>query len=133
MKKRLMQCFVWNETDFIECLGVLPEVAEDGGGIGHHFTLHRDGLRLLLSVYPYTAEILISLFRGAAREALFSLRLTDCPAGRYVKESNGRYYLEFAAAEFFAGLYDGESVIPMGVRLAVDPDFKIELFRAFLT
>lgn len=127
-----MQHFVWNETDFIECLSVLPEVAEDGGGIGHHFTLHRDGLRLLLSVYPLTAEVLISLFRNSAQESLFTILLTDCPGARYVKERNGRNYLEFFAAKIFDHTYDGESLIPMGVRLAVDLDFKIEFFHAFL-
>ena len=41
---------------------------------------------------------------------------------------NGQDYIEFAAAKVFGRRYDGETVIPMGIRLAVDPDFNIQLF-----
>ncbi len=35
----------------------------------------------------------------------------------------------FAAGDIFGGCYDGESVIPMGIRLSVDPDFNIQFFQ----
>ncbi|HMV46272.1 MAG TPA: hypothetical protein PLD20_03340 [Blastocatellia bacterium] len=122
-----MPQLVWNETDFIECLGVLPEI--DEYETGRHFTIHRNGLRLLLSVYQYDAAVWLSLYREESKEALFTIQMSDCSGTRYVKGNKERSYLEFAAANLFSNRYDGESLIPMGVRLSVDPDFKIELFQ----
>ena len=119
--------FVWNETDFIECLSVIPTVEESG--IAHHFLVRRDGLRLLLSVYQYDAEVWISLFRGESSQSLFTVSLKDSPGARLVRNRNGQDYIEFAAGDVFAGRYDGESMIPMGIRLSVDPDFNIQLFQ----
>jgi hypothetical protein len=121
-----MPKLVWNETDLIECLGVLPEI--DEGATGHHFTVYRDGLKLLLSVYQYSAEVWLSLLRSEAQDSLITIRMIDCTGARYVKNRRDRDYLEFAAAKVFGGRYDGESAILMGLRLTVDPDFKIELF-----
>jgi hypothetical protein len=118
--------FVWNQYDLIECLAVLPE--EEEYGIGCHFTVWRDGIRLLLSIYQYDAEIWLSLYRGESKESLFTIRMIDCSGMRFVKNPKGNDYLEFAVAKVFGGRYDGESPIPMGLRLTVDPDFKIELF-----
>jgi hypothetical protein len=54
-----MTGFVWDETDFIERLSVIPEVEDDGSA--HHFVVRRDGLRLVSSVHQYQAEVWISL------------------------------------------------------------------------
>ncbi len=43
--------------------------------------------------------------------------------------SDSKDYIEFAAAEIFDGRYDDESVIAMGIRLSVDPDFNIQFFQ----
>ena len=125
---------IWSQIDFIECLGTAPklevrhEIDEDG--VGHHFSVHRDGLRLLVSIYEDFGEVWISLHREQAEESLFTITIHNCPGARYVKNKTGWNYLEFAAANIFGGPYDGQSLIPMGVRLSVDPDFKIELFEA---
>lgn len=120
--------FVWNETDFIECLNVIPDV--DDGGFAHHFVVRRNGLRLLLSVYQYEAETWISLYREESDQSLFRVVLKDAPGARLVRNRNGQDYLEFAAAKIFGDVrYDGESVIPMGIRLSVDPDFNIQFFQ----
>lgn len=122
-----MPNFVWNETDFIECLSVFPTVEERG--IAHHFVVYRNGLRLLLSVYQYDAEVWISLFRGESNRSLFTFSLKDSPGARLVRNRNCQDYLEFAAGDVFGGRYDGEAIIPMGIRLSVDPDFNIQLFQ----
>jgi hypothetical protein len=122
-----MQRFVWNETDFIECLSVFPTVEECG--VAHHFDLYRNGLRLLLSVYQLDAEVWISLYREGSNQSLFTVSLKDSPGARLVRNRNGQDYIEFAAGDVFGGRYDGESMIPMGIRLSVDPDFNIQLFQ----
>ncbi len=117
---------VWNQYDLIECLAVLPEI--DEYETGHHFTVWREDLRLLLSVYPYSADISLSLFRGESQESLFTIRMIDCPGARLVRNPKGSNCIEFATAKVFGRRYDGESPMPMGLQLTVDPDFKIELF-----
>ena len=121
-----MARFVWDETDFIECLGVIPEVEDDGSA--HHFVVRRDGLRLMLSVYQYQAEVWISLYREESKQPLFRVVLEDSPGARLVRNRNGQDYIEFAAAKVSGSRYDSESVIPIGIRLYVDPDFNIQLF-----
>ena len=121
-----MQRFVWNENDFIECLSVFPTVEESG--VAHHFDLNRNGLRLLLSVYQLDAEVWISLYREGSDQPLFRVVLEDSPGARLVRNRNGQDYIEFAAAKVFARRHVNESVIPMGIRLYVDPDFNIQLF-----
>ena len=117
---------VWNEYDFVECLGVLPEVGEDG--IEHFYKIEKDGLRLEITVFQYDGDIYIELFRDGIEFSIFYMRMIDCPGARYVRDKGGADYLEFAAAKSFGNRYDGESVIPFGVRLSVDPHIRIELF-----
>jgi hypothetical protein len=121
-----MTRFVWDETDFIECLSVIPEVEDVGSA--YHFVVRRDGLRLVLSVYQLDAEVWISLYREESKQPLFRVVLEDSPGARLVRNRNGQDYIEFAAAKVFGRRYDGETVIPMGIRLYVDPDFNIQLF-----
>ena len=116
---------VWNEYDFVECLGVLPEVGDYG--TSHFYKVEKDGLRLELKIAQYDGDIHIELFREGLDKSIFHMRILDCPGARYVRD-RGCDYLEFAASKSFGNRYDGESVIPYGVRLQVNPQIRIELF-----
>ncbi len=117
---------VWNEYDFIECLGVLPEVYEYE--TCHLYKVEKDDLRLELSVSQYDGDIFIELFQEKIDVSIFHMRLLDCSGSRYVNNLNKADYLEFAPAKSFGNRYDGESVIPFGVRIFVNPHIRIELF-----
>lgn len=121
-----MANFIWNETDFIECLSVIPTFEE--WGMAHHFVVHRNGLRLALSVSELEAEVLISLYREESNQPLFTVSLKNSPGARLVRNRKGHDYIEFAAGGVLADRFDGESVIQMGIRLSVDPDFNIQFF-----
>jgi hypothetical protein len=118
---------VWNQYEFIECLGVLPEINEEYES-NHSFKIEKDGLKLELTLYQYSGDIYLELFKQGIETAIFNVRLIDCPGARYVKNTNGSEYLEFAAAKSFGNRYDGASPIPMGIRLAVHPHIRIEMF-----
>ncbi len=120
-----MPQFNWNEMYLIEYLGVLPEVDEYEEG--HHFTIHRTGLRLVVSIYQHSAEVWFSLFRGESEHQLFSMRLIDCPGVKLVRNPSKPDYLEFPASRAFGDRWMEEPVPLIGVRLWVDPDIKIEL------
>lgn len=55
-------------------------------------------------------------------------QLVDCDAARWVNDQRGNY-LEFAAGRPFDGRYDGESPIPYGARVSVEPSINLQFFR----
>jgi len=116
---------VWNPYEFIECLGVLPETDEDE--TYHSFEVKKDGLRLHLSVFQYACDIYVDLYREGIDAPAFSAKLLECEGARYISDRDGER-LEFAPAKSFVNRYDGESLISYGVRVAVNPHIKVELF-----
>lgn len=116
----------WNQYEFVECLGVLPEVGEYE--TCHTFRVWKDGLRLELTVFQFAGDVYLDLYREGVGASVFHMRLLGCPGARYVSDRNGYECLEFAPAKSFGGRYDGESPIPFGVRVSVNPHVRIELF-----
>ncbi len=116
---------VWNQYEFVECLGVLPEVEEYE--TCHSFRVERDGLRLSLTVFQYDGDVYLDLYREGVEPPVFSMRLLDCDGARYVSDKGGEH-LEFAPAKSFGKRYDGVSPIPFGVRVSANPHIRIELF-----
>ena len=121
-----MPQLVWNEYEFIECLGVVPEVEEYE--TAHYFKVEKDGLRLEMSVFQYAGDVYLDLYRDGVETPIFKMRLLNCAGARYVCDRNGREVLEFAPAKSFGSRYDGRSPLAFGVRLAVTPHIQIELF-----
>jgi hypothetical protein len=119
-----MPQLIWDESDFISCLEVLPEVEEYG--ISHHFTVKKDGLRLELTVYQLDSDIYITLYRDGIETALISFQITQCSGTRYVNDDRGEF-LEFAPSQVFGDRYSRGYLIPVGVRLSVKPHISIQL------
>ncbi len=117
---------VWDQYEFIECLGVLPEVEEYE--TSHSFTIEKDDLRLEITIFQDAGDLYVDLYRNGIEASVFKARVTNCPGARRVKNINNPDYLEFAAAKVFGSRYDGESVIPMGVRIWIEPHIRIEMF-----
>jgi hypothetical protein len=118
---------VWNEYEFIECLEVIPERDEEYE-TNHVFRVAKDGLKLILTIYQYSGDVYLDLLRDEVDEPVFQMRLIGCPGARYVSTKAGNEYLEFAPSKSFGNRYDGKSPIPIGVRIAVNPHIKIELY-----
>jgi hypothetical protein len=116
----------WNQYEFTECLEVLPEVGEDENH--HTFRVEKDGLRLELTVFQYAGDVYIDLYQDGVEPSVFHMRLLNCPGAKYVRGKGGYECLEFAPAKSFGGRYDGESPIPYGVRVAVNPHIRVDLF-----
>jgi hypothetical protein len=121
----------WSKYDFIECLGVVPEEAEDGSFL---FRVVRDGLRLDVTVFPHEGlvepggDIYIDLYREGADEPLFFTKIQQSPAARYVKYPSGWECLEIAAP--CRGVHFGAGwAVPMGARVKVNPTVSVEMFQ----
>lgn len=120
-----MPQLVWNPVDFLDVLGVEPEVAEYDAC--HRYVVERPPLRLDLQVRQYDGDILLELFVASLEKPVVTYRLVGCPGVRLVTRPHGRG-LEFAAANAFTGRYDGYSVIPYGLRLWIEPQIRLEPF-----
>ena len=116
---------VWDETDVLTCLEVKPEIEPDG--IWHKYSVSKHGILLELTVYQYDADVFFDLYRDGIEKRIFSMKLIDCPGVRYINDKKGEY-LEFAHSQAFASRYDGDSAVPVGVRLGVKPTITMELF-----
>jgi hypothetical protein len=116
---------VWNEIDFLTYLEVEPVIGEYE--IEYRYEVLQSPLRLLLSVFHLAGDIYISIFCDHLELAVIDFAIRDCPGARVVNDDRGNY-IEFAAANCFTCRYDGESVIPYGVRLFVRPQIRVMLF-----
>jgi hypothetical protein len=82
----------WDELDFLECLGVVPEEGEYG--TSYAYKLERNGLRLELSLWPFESMAGFSLYRETDALALFTFALAVRGNIRRVNDKRGDY-LEF--------------------------------------
>jgi hypothetical protein len=79
----------WNEYEFIECLGVLPEV--DEYETGHHFRVEKDGLLLTLSIWRYECLFELSLFQSGRENPLINFYLSVRDEARFINDKRGSY------------------------------------------
>lgn len=121
--------FVWDETEFIAALNVLPEV--DAYEATYYFVVIRLGQKLALTIWKWEGDVQFDLYQDGLEQAVFHMKLKECAGARVIKYSNGDLsgeYIEFAPAKTFSSRYDGQQTIPYGVRLKVDPYIQLELF-----
>ncbi|MCL6414072.1 hypothetical protein MIB92_00280 [Aestuariirhabdus sp. Z084] len=116
---------VWDETDVLAVLEVVPEVEPDG--IWHVYSVEKNGVELRISIYQYDGDVRFELFNAESESPMFSMQLLDCSGVRWKNDPAGEY-LEFAPAKCFGSRYDGESPIPYGVRVYVKPTINVSLF-----
>ena len=124
----------WNEYEFIECLGVLPEVEDYS--TKHHFKIEKNGLILEISIWQYESLITISLYKTENEIPFISLCFVVRDKIRYVNYKRGSF-LEFA--DFLLvknrGYYIEEgdvfvkSKFPMklSLELTVEPEISIRI------
>jgi hypothetical protein len=120
-----MSLLKWDETDFLECLEVAPEI--DEYETGYHYVVTKPGMRLELSVYPYASDIAISIYQDGIERPIISFQITECSGTRRTLDHRGDY-LEFAPAQVFGDRFKRDYLIPVGVRLTVRPTISLELF-----
>jgi hypothetical protein len=119
-----MSLLRWNETDFLACLEVEPTIDEYEGG--YHYSVVKDGLQLLLSVFPASSDICITVNRDTVDRPIVNFTITGCSGTKYINDSLGEF-LEFAPSQVFGDGFQNEFAIPVAVRLSVKPSICIEL------
>lgn len=79
----------WNEYDFIECLGVLPKI--DEYETGHHFSVGKDGLNLVLSIWQYDCLFEISLSQSGKDNPFINFYLSVREEVKFINDKRGKY------------------------------------------
>jgi hypothetical protein len=126
---------IWDETDFLVCLGVIPEIEDYETSFC--YTLERKGLVLILTVTPYESIIKLQLRRKDSDLNLVGLCLLVGGAVEYKNEKWGKY-LQLSACRIVTSRFyyqyersndeiGGNTLLD--VEIAVDPDIRIDCGR----
>ena len=123
----------WDETEFIECLEVMPEVAEHQ--TRHVFTVTRHGLILNVTIWQLESMVTLGLRRESSVLSLtqFTLAVRGDASLRRHKDGD---YLEFTDCvvcptrfSYMHGPGDPSDTTRFGyslvVQVAVSPEFQI--------
>jgi hypothetical protein len=125
----------WDETDFLLCLGVIPEIEDYGTSFS--YTIERSGLVLLVTVIPYESIVELQLQRKDSSLNLLCLSLLVGGVVKYKCEKWGEY-LKLSACQIVTNRYyyiykrDNELINQdnlLDIEISVDPDIRIECGR----
>jgi hypothetical protein len=125
----------WDKTDFLVCLGVMPEIEDYETSFC--YAVERQGLILLLTVRPYESIIELQLQRKGSNINLVGLSLLVGGVVEYKCEKWGNY-LQLSACRIvtnrFYYKYECSSDeirqnTLLDVDITVDPDLRIECGR----
>lgn len=82
----------WNETEFIECLEILPTV--DDYASNYVFEVKKHGLILQLTVWQYESVVQLAVFQEQVEAAIIQMTLFVQSEVRYIKKLKSEF-LEF--------------------------------------
>ena len=116
---------LWDETDVISVLEVLPDVGEDG--IYHDFHVERAGLRLQFTVFQLDGDVRVRLWHEGCSAPVFETQVMDCPGIRRLFTADGTEYLEVATGQGSRGLGAGETSIAATLIVAIKPQIAVRL------
>ena len=119
----------WNKTDIMTCLETEPETDQVGYGIFYDYSVHKNGLTLKLTIWPTEGDILINLFANDIKDAIFVMKIINCPEIKYFNE-NDKEWLEIAAGNCDDNRYQSDQKQTYGIRLRIKPTIQIETFQA---
>lgn len=106
----------WDQTDFIECLEVLPEEVEsEYHGPFSIFRVERKGIQLELTVFPYEEDVRFRLIRTGEEEPIFEYQIMSCKSAKFEKSKDGTELLSFI------------NQADMHILLSVKPDFRLRI------
>lgn len=117
--------FSWEPLDFLDALGVVP-IGEEYG-ISYSYSVDRQPLNLALTIWPMAGDVELAIRCEGVAERVVFLNLLSSPGARVVTAKDGKF-IEFAAANLFAGRYDNTRPAPYGFRLHLEPNWQVTTF-----
>ena len=122
----------WDSQEFLEVLGEPSHLEEYG--CSYSYSLARDGLSLLLTLWPYESVVHLSLYREGDERPIIGFALVIRGGVRRRREKWGEW-LEFSDCVIVPDCFyylkaEGafDTVAPgLAVELAVTPDLRIDI------
>ena len=111
----------FEEHEFVEFFGSVGEWNEDA--CSYSYTVTRDGLRLLFTMFPLDGGVYTSLYRDGIAEPIFRSRLSDCTQSRFVSRGS-LHCLEIGRPE--RPTSETTAPVTWGLRLFIEPHFTLE-------
>lgn len=106
----------WDQTDFIECLEVVPEEVEsEYHGPFSIFRIESKGIQFELTVFPYEEDVGFRLLHIGEDEPFFEYQIMSCKSAKYEKSKNGAESLKFI------------NQADMHILLSVKPDIRLRI------
>jgi hypothetical protein len=118
--------FSWDQTAFIEVLGVLPAVTTEFGA-DYSFVVERSGLRLTVGINEDLGDCSVLLHCSGQDAPVFRVVYLGSPGARTVRDKRG-HFIELGAPGAFSGRYDDSQPLKHGVRIRLEPDLLVEIF-----
>ena len=123
----------WNETEFVECLEVVPEVADHQ--MRHLFTITKHGLTLGITVWQLESMVLLTLQREGSGLFITQFALAVRGSASLHREKNGDY-LELTDCVVCPSRFSyihgpgnpGDAArfgYPVVVQVAIDPEIQL--------
>ena len=117
----------WNEPDLIGFFNSLPTF--DEFCLAHTFEATREGLKLLVTIEELRDAVWVSLFRDSSEESLFTIRHDNCSHVLVTEDVGFRRCFEAGSPRF--PVSDSRMIpqLSRGIRIYLEPDFKIVLIE----
>jgi hypothetical protein len=118
--------FSWDQTAFIDLLGVIPVKSNDFGA-DYSFEVKRSQIILILGLNEVTGDCSVLVYCHGQNEPVFSAVYLDSPGARVVHDKRG-HFIEIGAPGSFDGSYDAVQPLQHGLRIQVEPYVSVETF-----
>lgn len=111
----------WKPDDVLTCLETEPAV--DKEVTSYRYTISRQGLVLVLEIWPYDSDVWLALRQANREEPIIDLRMEGCREIRYLRHG--------ALEELYFVSFDERSQYPVnfrgGSRLQVAPHIEVKV------
>lgn len=114
----------WSETEFAEFFGVIPTFYDDAHS--HGIEISRDGLRLVLTLFDLEGAVYVSVYRDGLPEAIVDVVREGCTHAFVSDFAPGRCCLQIGSPEFPPTDPEVAPVLTRGIRVFVEPHFRLE-------
>ncbi|MCE8044223.1 hypothetical protein HOP60_18905 [Halomonas daqingensis] len=118
--------FSWDQTAFVEILGVIP-VVTDEFGTDYSFKVTRPSVTLTIGINEDVGDCSVLLHCSSNDSPIFRAVYLHSPGARVVRDKRG-YFIEIGAPGSFSGSYDSLQPLHHGLRIWVEPDVFVETF-----
>lgn len=123
---RRSHMFSWDQTAFVEILGVIPGVTNEFGA-DYTFVVKRPTVTLTIGLNEDLGDCSVLLHCAGQDSPVFRAVYLNSPGARVVRDKRGDF-IDLGAPGSFSGSYDSSQPFQRGLRIWVEPQVFVETF-----